>query len=153
MCESKLFCPWDKLYKEPSSLSLPQFQFLPPSMCRIVIVLLAQTAFGTKVADETVTYLNKGQAYEVKLFTTDGQPKEKLFKSTVRLCFYERRYQFSEQEQIISWQIEHPGERMLVLGECVPACMRAYVHACSECTISYWTIAESSVMCDYPMIG
>ena len=98
-----------------SSTSLPHPS--SPFMCRIVIVLLAQTAFGTKVADETVTYLNKGQAYEVKLFTTDGQPKDKLFKSTVRLCFYERRYQFSEQEQIISWQIEHPGERMLVLGE------------------------------------
>jgi len=102
-------------FPHKSSTSLPHPSF--PFMCRIVIVLLAQTAFGTKVADETVTYLNKGQAYEVKLFTTDGQPKDKLFKSTVRLCFYERRYQFSEQEQIISWQIEHPGERMLVLGE------------------------------------
>ena len=111
----------------PSLLPCPSFC---PSMYRIVIVLLAQTAFGTKVADETVTYLNKGQAYEVKLFTTDGQPKDKLFKSTVRLCFYERRYQFSEQEQIISWQIEHPGERMLVLGVCVCTCVRACVRAC-----------------------
>ena len=36
---------------------------------------------------------------------------------------------------------------MLVLGECVQACMRAYVRACSEYTISYWTIAESSALC------
>jgi transcription factor CP2-like protein len=82
---------------------------------KLVVVLLAQTAFGTKVADESVTYLNKGQAYEFKLFTTDGEPKDNLYRSVIRLCFYERRYQFSEQEQILSWQLEHPNERMLQL--------------------------------------
>ena len=85
-------------------------------LCRIVIVLLAQTAFGTKQSDEAVTYLNKGQVYEMKLFTAEGDSKENLYKSVVRLCFYERKYQFSENEQIITWQMDHIGERMLQLG-------------------------------------
>lgn len=36
-----------------------------------------------------------------------------LFQSVIRICFYERRLQFMEKEQMLSWQKARPGDRIL----------------------------------------
>ncbi|KAL2725063.1 transcription factor CP2 isoform X1 [Vespula squamosa] len=36
-----------------------------------------------------------------------------LFQSTIRICFHERRLQYTEREQMLAWQRARPGERLL----------------------------------------
>lgn len=36
-----------------------------------------------------------------------------MFQSTIRICFHERRLQYTEREQILAWQRARPGERLL----------------------------------------
>lgn len=36
-----------------------------------------------------------------------------FFQSTIRLCFHERRLQYTEREQIDAWQKARPGEKLL----------------------------------------
>ncbi|KAK0162467.1 hypothetical protein PV327_006242 [Microctonus hyperodae] len=36
-----------------------------------------------------------------------------LKRSTIRICFHDRRLQYTEKEQILSWQRARPGERLL----------------------------------------
>lgn len=39
--------------------------------------------------------------------------KMQYFQSVIRICFHERRLQFSEREQMSLWQSERPGERIV----------------------------------------
>ncbi|XP_051157378.1 transcription factor CP2-like protein 1 isoform X4 [Leptopilina boulardi] len=91
--------------------------------CRFQYVLAAATSIATKVNEETLTYLNQGQSYEIKLKKLGdlsayrgkilkGDPTF-LFQSTIRICFHERRLQYTEREQILAWQRARPGERLL----------------------------------------
>ncbi|XP_032672136.1 transcription factor CP2-like protein 1 isoform X3 [Odontomachus brunneus] len=86
-------------------------------------VLAAATSIATKVNEETLTYLNQGQSYEIKLKKLGdlsayrgkilkGHPGF-LFQSTIRICFHERRLQYTEREQMLAWQRARPGERLL----------------------------------------
>ncbi|XP_058793695.1 transcription factor CP2-like protein 1 isoform X2 [Phymastichus coffea] len=83
--------------------------------CRFQYVLAAATSIATKVNEETLTYLNQGQSYEIKLKKLGDVStfRGKLLKSTVRICFHERRLQYTEREQILTWQRARPGERLL----------------------------------------
>ncbi|GFR11527.1 transcription factor CP2-like protein 1 [Trichonephila clavata] len=83
----------------------------PPFHC----VLLASTSVTTKINEETLTYLNQGQPYEVKIKKNAIFPYEKnmLFKSIIHIGFQERRLQFMEKEQIKEWQTQRFGERIL----------------------------------------
>ncbi|XP_076179978.1 transcription factor CP2 like gemini isoform X3 [Ptiloglossa arizonensis] len=91
--------------------------------CRFQYVLAAATSIATKVNEETLTYLNQGQSYEIKLKKLGdlstyrgkilkGHPTF-LFQSTIRICFHERRLQYTEREQMLAWQRTRPGERLL----------------------------------------
>lgn len=91
--------------------------------CRFQYVLAAATSIATKVNEETLTYLNQGQSYEIKLKKLGdlsayrgkilkGHPTF-LFQSTIRICFHERRLQYTEREQMMAWQRARPGERLL----------------------------------------
>ncbi|XP_017766758.1 PREDICTED: transcription factor CP2-like protein 1 isoform X3 [Eufriesea mexicana] len=91
--------------------------------CRFQYVLAAATSIATKVNEETLTYLNQGQSYEIKLKKLGdlsayrgkilkGHPTF-LFQSTIRICFHERRLQYTEREQMLAWQRARPGERLL----------------------------------------
>ncbi|XP_043262826.1 transcription factor CP2-like protein 1 isoform X2 [Colletes gigas] len=91
--------------------------------CRFQCVLAAATSIATKVNEETLTYLNQGQSYEIKLKKLGdlsayrgkilkGHPTF-LFQSTIRICFHERRLQYTEREQMLAWQRTRPGERLL----------------------------------------
>ncbi|XP_035226027.1 transcription factor CP2-like protein 1 isoform X2 [Stegodyphus dumicola] len=83
----------------------------PPFHC----ILMAPTSVSTKINEETLTYLNQGQPYEVRIKKTGSFPYEKnmIFKSVVHVGFQERRLQFMEKEQIKEWQAQRPGERIL----------------------------------------
>ncbi|KAJ8683910.1 hypothetical protein QAD02_019702 [Eretmocerus hayati] len=83
--------------------------------CRFQYILAAATSIATKVNEETLTYLNQGQSYEIKMKKLGDVSayRGKIFKSTIRICFHERRLQYTEREQILAWQRARPGERLL----------------------------------------
>ncbi|XP_032455447.1 transcription factor CP2-like protein 1 isoform X2 [Nasonia vitripennis] len=83
--------------------------------CRFQYVLAAATSIATKVNEETLTYLNQGQSYEIKLKKLGDLTalRGKILKSKIRMCFHERRLQYTEREQILAWQRARPGERLL----------------------------------------
>ncbi|XP_050306399.1 transcription factor CP2-like protein 1 isoform X2 [Anthonomus grandis grandis] len=83
--------------------------------CRFQYVLAAATSIATKQNEDTLTYLNQGQSYEIKLKKLGdlSMYRGKLLKSVVRICFHERRLQYMEKEQMESWQKARPGDRIL----------------------------------------
>ncbi|XP_064643797.1 transcription factor CP2-like isoform X4 [Lineus longissimus] len=78
-------------------------------------VLAAPTSPATKMNEETLTYLNQGQSYQLKLkqINSDASSQGKTYRSIVRIIFHDRRLQFMEQEQIDAWKRARPGERIL----------------------------------------
>lgn len=84
---------------------------------RFQYVLAAATSIATKSNEETMTYLNQGQSYEIKLKKLGDLStcRGKIMKSVVKICFHERRLQYMEREQMQIWQSSRPGER--ILGE------------------------------------
>ena len=79
-------------------------------------VLTAPTSIATKVGEPSLTYINQGQSYELKmkkLGDLSGHYKKKWLRSTIRICFHERRLQYIESEQIAEWARCHPNERIL----------------------------------------
>ncbi|KAG8191237.1 hypothetical protein JTE90_003250 [Oedothorax gibbosus] len=90
---------------------------LPPNLKNtgFQYVLGAATSIATKVNEETMTYLNQGQSYEIKLKKLGDltEMRGKLLKSILRVGFQERRLQYTEKEQITQWQNQRPGERIL----------------------------------------
>lgn len=78
-------------------------------------ILGAATSPAVKVNEETLTYLNQGQSYEIKLKKLGdlSEYEGQYLRSTVRVCFHERRLQYMEKEQLDSWMSTRPGERIL----------------------------------------
>lgn len=83
--------------------------------CRFQYVLAAATSIATKINEDTLTYLNQGQSYEIKLKKLGDLStyRGKMLKSVIKICFHERRLQYMEKEQISSWQRARPGDRIL----------------------------------------
>nr|CAG4644996.1 EOG090X0AJ3 [Leptodora kindtii] len=81
---------------------------------RFQYVLAAATSIATKVNEESLTYLNQGQPYEIKMKKLGDLSnfRGKLLRSVVRLCFHERRLQYMEREQIAAWRMSRPGDRI-----------------------------------------
>ncbi|KAF8788269.1 Transcription factor CP2 like protein [Argiope bruennichi] len=69
-------------------------------------VLAAATSLGTKIGAETLTYLNQGQPYEIRLMKMHGisEMKGKLLKT---------RFKFGEKMELMAWQSQRPSERIL----------------------------------------
>ncbi|CAL4111679.1 unnamed protein product, partial [Meganyctiphanes norvegica] len=82
---------------------------------RYQYILGAATSFATKVNEETLSYLNQGQSYEIKVKKLGDltRCKGKLYHTVIRVCFHERRLQYMEREQLQSWRQMRPGERIL----------------------------------------
>lgn len=82
---------------------------------RFQYVLAAATSIATKSNEETMTYLNQGQSYEIKLKKLGDLStcRGKIMKSVIKICFHERRLQYMEREQMQIWQSSRPGERIL----------------------------------------
>ncbi|XP_055847759.1 putative uncharacterized protein DDB_G0286901 isoform X2 [Episyrphus balteatus] len=78
-------------------------------------ILAAATSIATKNNEETLTYLNQGQSYEIKLKKTGDLSfyRDKILKSVIKICFHERRLQYMEREQMQQWQASRPGERII----------------------------------------
>ncbi|XP_053190849.1 upstream-binding protein 1 isoform X1 [Scomber japonicus] len=81
-------------------------------------VLCAATSPAVKLHDETLTYLNQGQSYEVRLLDNrkTGELPElnnKMVKSIVRVVFHDRRLQYTEHQQLEGWKWNRPGDRLL----------------------------------------
>ncbi|XP_071356201.1 upstream-binding protein 1 isoform X3 [Trachinotus anak] len=100
--------------QEDSSLSTESETKNPPFQ----YVLCAATSPAVKLHDETLTYLNQGQSYEVRMLDNRkaGELPEinnKMVKSTVRVVFHDRRLQYTEHQQLEGWKWNRPGDRLL----------------------------------------
>lgn len=113
--------------KPPSSSGCSRFQF----------VLVAATSPAVKCTEETLTYLNQGQSYELKLsysnsdelldhhtfhyngdVKTTGASEENLsFLSVLRLCFWDRKLQEVEHDEIreVSRKVNNNNNNILSL--------------------------------------
>ncbi|XP_029428894.1 transcription factor CP2-like protein 1 isoform X2 [Rhinatrema bivittatum] len=81
-------------------------------------VLCAATSPAIKLQDETLTYLNQGQSYEIRMLSSWRQGGEssgcrKLLKSMIRVGFHDRRLQYTERQQLEGWRWSRPGDRIL----------------------------------------
>lgn len=79
-------------------------------------ILTAPTSIATKKGEPSLTYINQGQSYELKLKKLgdlSNHYKKKWLRSSIRICFHERRLQYIESEQIAEWSRTHPNERIL----------------------------------------
>ncbi|XP_061411123.1 transcription factor CP2-like protein 1 isoform X1 [Lethenteron reissneri] len=81
-------------------------------------VMCAASSPAVKLHEETLTYLNQGQSYEVRLLDNRkiGELAElngKLVKSIVRVVFHDRRLQYTEHQQLEGWRWNRPGDRIL----------------------------------------
>ncbi|XP_063755282.1 upstream-binding protein 1 isoform X5 [Eleginops maclovinus] len=81
-------------------------------------VLCAATSPAVKLHDETLTYLNQGQSYEVRMLDNRKQDElpelnNKMVKSIVRVVFHDRRLQYTEHQQLEGWKWNRPGDRLL----------------------------------------
>lgn len=78
----------------------------------------APTSVATKLHEETMTYLNQGQPYEIKLkqlndtFNSNKSNNLRKFRSVIRVGFHERRLQYMEKELINQWR-DQRQERIL----------------------------------------
>ncbi|KAF7241734.1 Transcription factor CP2-like protein 1 [Varanus komodoensis] len=87
---------------------LPPFQY----------VLCAATSPAVKLHEETLTYLNQGQSYEIRLLENRklGEFQDlntKYVKSIIRVVFHDRRLQYTEHQQLEGWRWSRPGDRIL----------------------------------------
>ncbi|KAF4012557.1 hypothetical protein G4228_003003 [Cervus hanglu yarkandensis] len=80
-------------------------------------VLCAATSPAVKQQEETLTYLNQGQSYEVRILCNpklvDATQEPRLLKSVVRVVFHDQRLQYTEQQQLDGWRWSRPGDRIL----------------------------------------
>jgi len=89
---------------QSQNVVMPKFQYM----------LAAATSPLMNV--ETLTYLNQGQSYDLRLKRlncSELNQQEQLYKSIVRVVFHERRLQYIEKEQLDSWKHMRPGERII----------------------------------------
>ncbi|XP_072274021.1 transcription factor CP2-like protein 1 [Pyxicephalus adspersus] len=87
---------------------LPPFQY----------VLCTATSPAVKLHEETLTYLNQGQSYEIRLLDNRklGEYQDlnaKYLKSILRVVFHDRRLQYTEHQQLEGWRWSRPGDRIL----------------------------------------
>ncbi|XP_043215961.1 upstream-binding protein 1-like isoform X2 [Amphibalanus amphitrite] len=82
---------------------------------RFQYVLNAATSIATKVNEETLTYLNQGQSYEIRIKKLGDLTScsDAIFRTKLKLCFHERRLQYIEKEQLDAWRTSRPGDRLL----------------------------------------
>lgn len=122
------------LQRENDVLALPIFkqeepQLSPENEARLPplqYVLCAATSPAVKLHEETLTYLNQGQSYEIRLLENrklgDFQDlNTKYVKSIIRVVFHDRRLQYTEHQQLEGWRWSRPGDRILDIGPARPS--------------------------------
>ncbi|XP_069080725.1 transcription factor CP2-like protein 1 isoform X1 [Pleurodeles waltl] len=83
-------------------------------------VLCSSTSPAVKLHEESLTYLNQGQSYEIRLLDNRklGEYQDlngKYIKSIIRVVFHDRRLQYTEHQQLEGWRWSRPGDRILDL--------------------------------------
>uniref|UniRef100_A0A8L0DQT4 Transcription factor CP2 n=1 Tax=Oncorhynchus mykiss TaxID=8022 RepID=A0A8L0DQT4_ONCMY len=119
---------WPSVVQVCDVLALPIFKQeesnLPPDSENKILpfqyVLCAATSPAIKLHDETLTYLNQGQSYEIRMLDNRklGELPEitgKMVKSIIRVVFHDRRLQYTEHQQLEGWRWNRPGDRILDL--------------------------------------
>ncbi|KAM7380915.1 hypothetical protein PAMP_004184 [Pampus punctatissimus] len=80
-------------------------------------ILCAATSPAVKQQEETLTYLNQGQSYEIRMLNRKlaeyTDISSKYVKSIVRVVFHDRRLQYMEHQQLEGWKWNRPGDRIL----------------------------------------
>ncbi|TWW80300.1 Transcription factor CP2-like protein 1 CP2-related transcriptional repressor 1 [Takifugu flavidus] len=80
-------------------------------------ILCAATSPAVKQQEESLTYLNQGQSYEIRMLNRKraeyAGTSRKYVKSIVRVVFHERRLQYMEHQQLEGWKWNRPGDRIL----------------------------------------
>ncbi|KAH9423360.1 hypothetical protein DERP_003639 [Dermatophagoides pteronyssinus] len=76
-------------------------------------ILGAPTSAGTRIGLMTMTYLNQGQSYEIRLKKLKKVSIEPNLKTSVRLGFVEKRLQYRENEELNGWVQSHNNGRMI----------------------------------------
>ncbi|XP_031807200.1 upstream-binding protein 1 isoform X8 [Sarcophilus harrisii] len=115
-------------YSMSDVLALPIFKeegaVLPlvnePKQPPFQYILCAVTSPAVKLNEESLTYLNQGQSYEIRMLDNRkvGDMPEisgKLVKSVIRVVFHDRRLQYMEHQQLEGWKWNRPGDRLLDL--------------------------------------
>nr|XP_044601733.1 transcription factor CP2-like protein 1 isoform X1 [Equus asinus] len=96
---------------------LPNVPSPEPPCPAFQYVLCAATSPAVKQGEETLTYLNQGQSYEVQMLWNpklgDATQCPQLLKSVARVVFHDRRLQYTEQQQLDGWRWSRPGDRIL----------------------------------------
>ncbi|CAB1447106.1 unnamed protein product [Pleuronectes platessa] len=81
--------------------------------------LCAATSPAAKQQEETLTYLNQGQSYEIRMLNRKlveyTDISSKYVKSIMRVVFHDRRLQYMEHQQLEGWRWNRPGDRILDL--------------------------------------
>lgn len=95
----------------PSDSSHTSSPSLPPlGSTQFEFILNALTASSARINEETTTYLNQGQPYEIK-FRVQRLASDLLlptvYRSILRLCFWEKTLQTQERELMQKWLNEY----------------------------------------------
>lgn len=87
---------------------------LDPSKQKFQHILAAPISVATKLNEDTMTYLNQGQAYEIKLenMTDVSEAKKGFMCSIINIGFHERHMQQAENELWHQWGQQHPNEKI-----------------------------------------
>jgi transcription factor CP2-like protein len=94
-----------------SACSLPQPSAQPTVM---ETTLMAPTAHGVKHGSPVVTYVNRGQWYEIHFVAREQDTKnDGLYRCVLSLGFSELRMRNNECELLDRWGQDHPCERLL----------------------------------------
>lgn len=77
-------------------------------------ILSAPISVATKLNEDTMTYLNQAQAYEIKLenITDVSEAKKGFMCSIINIGFHERHMQQAENELWQQWSQQHPNEKI-----------------------------------------
>uniref|UniRef100_A0A8C3ALY6 Transcription factor CP2-like 1 n=1 Tax=Cyclopterus lumpus TaxID=8103 RepID=A0A8C3ALY6_CYCLU len=80
-------------------------------------VLCAATSPAVKQQEDSLTYLNQGQSYEIRMLNRKlveyTDISSKYVKSIVRVVFHDRRLQYMEHQELEGWRWNRPGDRIL----------------------------------------
>lgn len=85
-------------------------------------ILVAATSPSTKVTEESLTYLNQGQSYGIRMnrrpdeFQKANIPLNTPLRVQLRVVFHDRRLQNTEEEQLKKWSKDRRGERFLEIA-------------------------------------
>ncbi|KAK4471538.1 hypothetical protein MN116_004957 [Schistosoma mekongi] len=74
-------------------------------------ILKAPTSSATRLGEASLTYLNRGQTYELKL--NSKSPEITFIKTWIRVTFYDKQMELNEREHWNNWHQTHPGENLL----------------------------------------